>query len=335
MTRRSWWLEWELGTILLIASAIYFSRLTNLTIRGEEPPPETDFNSGFSSLHSLPDPSPQRSARSLDFFSAWNDRNPSLGLQCWTWQFLPDGLIYPSYLAGTKESRFASVWNHDSHFGWMWDLEAGGRMGLLRFGTEGGLPRPDGWQLDVEGAAFPRLDLDHDQDMISTDYRVGVPLTYGSGPFQLKLAVYHLSSHLGDEYMLRFPEYPRVNYSRNAIVLGGSYYVTYDLRLYAEGEWAWYTDGGTKPWELQFGVDYSPVWSWRSGWGAPFLALNGQIREEVDYDGAFVLQTGWQWRGQSNHLVRVGVQYFTGKSDQFQFFRRKEEKMGIAMWYDY
>jgi len=179
------------------------------------------------------------------------------------------------------------------------------------------------------------LDLDHERDLISVDFRVGVPLTFGCGPVQVKLAAYHLSSHLGDEFSLRFPDYPRINYSRDALVLGGSYYLTDDLRLYAEAEWAWYTDGGTKPWEFQFGLDYSPVWSWQSRCGAPFLALNGQLREEVDYGGTFVVQAGWQWRGESNHLFRVGVQYFTGKSDQFQFFRRNEEKIGIAMWYDY
>jgi len=267
---------------------------------------------------------------------SWNRREPgSPGEQFWTWQLLPDGLIYPSYLAGTKESRLASVWNHDSHLGWMWDLEAGGRVGLLRYGTEGGWPRPDGWQLDVEGAAFPRLDLEHDMDLIAADFRVGVPLTFGCGPVQVKLAAYHLSSHLGDEFWLRFPGYPRINYSRDAIVLGGSYYVTDALRLYAEVEWAWYTDGGTKPWEFQFGIDYSPVCCSQLCRGAPFVALNGQLREEVDYGGDFVVQAGWQWRGGSSHLARVGVQYFTGKSEQFQFFRRNEEKLGLALWYDY
>ncbi len=304
---------------------------------GDFPSPTSpmDVNPGLNDSHRVPDAPPKTLPGNADSFSAWNGRSSVLGAECWTWQLLPDGLIYPSYLAGTKESRFASVWNHDSHFGWMWDLEAGGRVGLVRYGTEGGSPRPDGWQLDLEGAAFPRLDLDHDEDLISVDFRAGVPLTFGRGPVQVKLAAYHLSSHLGDEFMLRFPEYPRINYSRDAIVLGGSYYVTDELRLYAEAEWAWYTDGGTKPWEFQFGLDYGPVWSWRSRCGAPFVALNGQLRDEVDYGGDFIVQAGWQWRGDSNHLFRVGVQYFTGKSDQFQFFRRNEEKVGIAMWYDY
>ena len=234
----------------------------------------------------------------------------------------------------SQEPRLASVWNHDSRWGWMWDLEAGSRMALVRYGAAG-LPRPDGWELDIEGAAFPRLDIDHEQDLISADFRVGIPLTYGWGPFQAKLAGYHLSSHLGDEYLLRFPDDGRVNYSRNALVLGGSYYVRDDLRLYAEAEWAFYTDGGSQPWEFQFGLDYAPAWGADSRRGAPFVALNGHLREEVDYGGSFVVQAGWQWRGPTNHLFRVGAQYFTGKSDQYQFCQRNEDKVGIGVWYDF
>ena len=53
----------------------------------------------------------------------------------WTWQTLPDGLIYHSYLAGPKEPRFASQWVHNPHEGWLWDIALGGRVGILRYGT--------------------------------------------------------------------------------------------------------------------------------------------------------------------------------------------------------
>lgn len=265
----------------------------------------------------------------------WKEPQPgSRQSNIWTWQLLPDEVIYSSYLAGPKESRFASVWNYDTDLGWMWDLEAGGRVGLIRYGTGDSL-RVEGWQLDLEGAAFPRLDLEHEEDLISADFRVGIPLTFGLGPWRLKLAAYHLSSHLGDEFQLRFPEYSRTNYSRNALVLGGSYYLTEDLRLYSEAEWAFYTDGGSEPWAFQFGIDYSPV-RWRNSLrGTPFVAINGHLREEVDFGGSFVAQAGWQWRGTSNHLLRVGVQYFNGKSDQYQFCHRSEEKIGMGLWYDF
>lgn len=251
------------------------------------------------------------------------------------WRLMPDGVIYSSYLAGVKEPRLAAVFNHDDRWGSMVDLEAGGRVGLLRYGAEEGAPRPSGWELDLEGAAFPRLDLDHNEDLVAADFRAGVPLTFGAGPFQAKLAVYHLSSHLGDEFQLRYPGCPRINYSRNAIVLGGSYYLTDDLRLYGEAEWAFYTDGGARPWAFQFGLEYSPLQSARAAGGSPFVAFNGHLREELDFGGNFVAQAGWQWRGGSNHLTRIGIQYYTGKSEQFQFLQRDEEKIGLAIWYDY
>ena len=59
---------------------------------------------------------------------------------------------------------------------------------------------PQGWQLDVEAAAMVRLTLDEIRDFETADYRVGVPLTYGIDNWQFKFAVYHLSSHLGDEF---------------------------------------------------------------------------------------------------------------------------------------
>jgi hypothetical protein len=252
----------------------------------------------------------------------------------WSWQVLPEGLIYRSYLAGVREPRLASVWNYDRDWGGMWDIALGGRAGVLRYGTAG--PHgPQGLQVDLEGAGFPRLDLDHEMDVLAADFRCGVPVTFGFGRYQVKLAFYHLSSHLGDELMLRDPAFPRINYSRNAIVWGNSYFFTDAVRLYAEAAWSPYADGGAEPWEFQFGVDYSPAGDSFHLRGAPFMAINAHLREEVDYGGNLVVQTGWQWRGASGALFRVGVQYFTGKSEQYEFFRRREDKVGLGVWYDF
>src|SRR5690606_15666270 len=53
----------------------------------------------------------------------------------WGWQVLPVGLLYRSYLAGVKESRLGATFNHETNDGWKWDLAAGGRTGLLRYGN--------------------------------------------------------------------------------------------------------------------------------------------------------------------------------------------------------
>ncbi len=169
---------------------------------------------------------------------------------------------------------------------------------------------------------------------MSADFRAGAPLTFGIGPYQTKLAYYHLSSHLGDEYQLKNPTISRYNYSRDVIVLGQSYYLNDDLRLYGEAGWAFYSDVAGE-WEFQFGIDYSPMID--NGFrGSPFAAVNGHLREEVDFSGNLVVQAGWQWRSaESGHLARFGVEYYNGLADQFEFFNQHENKVGLALWYDY
>ena len=252
----------------------------------------------------------------------------------WSWQLLPQGLIWHSYLAGVKESRMASVFNYQKGLGWLWSPEAGGRVGILRYGSPNSF-RPEGWQLDVEGAAFPELRLNHDWDMRATDFRVGVPLTYGVGNFQMKFAVYHLSSHIGDEFLLKNPDFVRLEYSRNALVFGLSYYATPDVRLYGEMDWAFYTNGVTQPWQFQFGTEYSPIYS--PGFrGSPFFAINGHLRQEVAFGGNVNVQTGWQWlNGNTGTRIRLGFQYFNGKNEMYQFYNDFVQQFGIGLWYDY
>jgi hypothetical protein len=246
---------------------------------------------------------------------------------------MPQGLIYRSYMAGAKESRFRSLWHEEDGGHDIWDISLGGSVGILRFGTRGDT-RPEGMQLGIEGAGLTRLDRDEEFDVAATDYRFGIPLTWGDSIYQVKLAYYHLSSHVGDEFIIKNPTFNRVNYSRDVLVWGHSLYPTEKCRVYGEIGYAFYNDV-SEPWELQFGVDYGP--NGRTGArGAPFAAFNGHLREEVDYGGNFVCQTGWAWRrSAASGLFRMGVEYYNGKEDQFSYFNQSVEKIGLGLWYDY
>lgn len=251
----------------------------------------------------------------------------------WRGQLLPAGLVYRSYLAGQKESRFRSVWVHEKNAGWIWDITLGGRVGLFRYGTTNA-QRPEGFQIDIEGAAFPRLDLEENNDLLSADFRFGIPVTYGTEWYQVKLAYYHLSSHLGDEFLLKNIGFPRLNYSRDVFVVGQSFNVTEALRLYGEFGWA-FEQEVSEPWEFQFGAEFSPPCSTGLR-GQPFAAVGGHLREEVDFGGNIVVQAGWAWRSRSDSgLFRVGAEYSYGKSEQFSFFDTTESRVGLGMWYDY
>lgn len=254
------------------------------------------------------------------------------GEQPWTVQFFPNGLVYRSYLAGVKEPRFGVQVFHEKDDGWLWDVTLGGRVGLLRYGTTR-IDRPEGFQIDMEGAAFPRLDPESQMDLNAADFRFGIPFTYGYERWQVKFAYYHLSSHLGDEYVFRNNLTTRFNYSRDALVLGFSYFALPAVRLYAEADWAFYQDVA-EPWAFQFGAEYSPQGP--TGYrGTPFVAVNGHLRQELDYSGNIVVQAGWQWRSTAGHMMRIGAHYYNGLNAQFALFNDFEEQIGAGLWYDY
>lgn len=251
----------------------------------------------------------------------------------WSWQLMPSSLIYKAYLAGLKESRLASQHTYIKDQGWSWDAVLGARVGLLRYGNQDPI-RPDGFQLDIEGSAQPRLDVPDDVNLQAADFRAGLPLTWGNGPFRTKVAYYHLSSHVGDEFLLANPGFNRLNYSRDCLVVGETYFITDELRIYGEVAWAFQSDV-CEPWEFQFGADYAPVRP--TGYsGAPFFAVNGHLRQEVDFGGTFVLESGWAWLSdQNSRLLRLGLQYYNGYSPQFSFYHRSEQALGVGLWYDF
>lgn len=253
----------------------------------------------------------------------------------WSWQILPDGLIYHSYWAGVREPRLSLVMFGERDGRDLWDGTLGARVGLLRYGTRGAF-FPQGWQLDVEAAALARLTLDEIRDLETADYRVGVPLTYGGDNWQFKFGMYHLSSHLGDEFAIANPGSldDRINYVRDAFVLGASYYPIPIMRLYSEAAYAVNVDGGAEPWEFQFGTELSRPGP-TSIHGTPFFAVNAHLREEHNFGGDIAAQAGWLWRSESDQIMRLGVHYYNGKSSQYQTFDNSEEQIGFGMWYDF
>ncbi len=253
----------------------------------------------------------------------------------WTFQVMPLGLMYRSYLAGPKEPRIASFWSNQDDLGSLMDAAVGGRLGLLRFGTEDAV-KPEGWQLDLEGGIQARLDLGTDSaPLLAVDFRVGFFSTWAQDQWQIKAGYYHISSHLGDEYLLLNPDARRINYLRDSLVLGAGYFWTERLRLYFETAYAVGAVGGAEPWEFQFGAEWAPACNTGLR-GGPFTAINVDLREEIDFSGNLVLQAGWAWRRfPRGALMRIGLEYFSGYSDQYEFFDQVEDRFGWGLWADF
>lgn len=253
-------------------------------------------------------------------------------------QLMPAGLVYHSYLAGPKESRFQAVWLKDRNGKLNWETQLGGRVGLIRYGELTAV-NPNGWQLDIEGAGQARVLPDVNSDLEASDFRVGVVSTWRSGLWSTKTGYYHLSAHVGDEFLAINPGFVRINYVRDAMIFGLSRDVLWngrpDFRVYGETAYAFNAEFAD-PWEFQTGVEYSPL-IFNGLRGSPFWAVNGYFREDRSWDAAGINVTaGWQWRSPAtNHRFRVGLQYYSGDSLQWSFPGQKENLFGAGMWFDY
>jgi len=109
----------------------------------------------------------------------------------------------------------------------------GDSVGLVRWN---GAQPGEGVQLDVVGSIFAQFDLGTpSNDLINADYIIGLPLTIRAKGFSIRTKVYHQSSHLGDEYLLRSEDIERENLSFESAELLVSQEVS-ALRVYAGGE---------------------------------------------------------------------------------------------------
>jgi hypothetical protein len=61
--------------------------------------------------------------------------------------------------------------------------------------------------LGFELGFFSRFFMETSQkDLINVDFRVGLPISIRHDDWQVRITLRHLSSHVGDEYLVRFPE---------------------------------------------------------------------------------------------------------------------------------
>ncbi|WP_417737676.1 DUF1207 domain-containing protein [Rosistilla oblonga] len=280
----------------------------------------------------LPDSIPLARADEFDPF-ATPVAEPLVVLPQRGWHFLPEGLIYHPYLAGPKESRTSVELLKNDDFGWIYDSSIGGQWGFLRVGSDDPYS-PTGVQFDLEASAQMRQTNLASLDLLTSDIRVGFPVSFGRNNHQTKLGVYFLRSHPTDRLIDRIPALRNEDFfQRQSLVLGHSRYFAERFRLYGEAGYA-FKSTISKKWELQFGAEYAPVMP-TSCFGAPFIAANAYLREEVDFGGTLTLQAGWAWRKKNGRLFRIGAQYANGMSNQFALHDRFEQQLGIGIWHDF
>jgi len=192
-----------------------------------------------------------------------------------------------------------------------------------------GDPEVAAFEVQAEGAAFGRFNFNENWDMDGVDFRFGFPIVSRAGPIALKLHPWHMTSHLGDEFIERTGR-ERVVYARNEICLGLSWDIDKEWRVYLEAGYALSRGDVNEPLRLMAGAE---TVGRHFGPDGPdvFAALNLTSFEEQDYGIQFNLEAGvWLRPEKSNRGVRLSLGYFRGPSALTQFFEDNEEYWSLG-----
>lgn len=246
----------------------------------------------------------------------------------------PEGDLFAAPLADQKQPRFhATYQNYATPFGSinMGSVGFGENFGLLR---KPGRKEGDGWQVGMSGAVMALFNLDGPStDLVNADYFFGIPFSWRSGDLSGRLRIYHLSSHVGDEFLLgdAVPDFERINLSYEAIELLGSWERD-GYRVYGGGSWIFNTDTDLDRGRLQGGAEYQgkPT-EWRN---ARFVAaVDLQAWEETDRDVDVSAKAGLAFRSPyvGERKLQLLLEYYNGHAPHGQFYVYRVEYFGLGL----
>ncbi len=176
-------------------------------------------------------------------------------------EIFPRGLLFPSLTASLKEPQFRqsilSARSNDALGTLIGYAEEGGEISLWRMYHRqmapggGWIPmtgehRDDGMEMTIQASGATQFDVAASKwTQLNTDFTFGYPITVRHGANAFRFRPFHISSHLGDRYLLLRPDartFGRKGFRREAVeglfahAFGDS---ARSSLLYGGGEYAW------------------------------------------------------------------------------------------------
>lgn len=200
-------------------------------------------------------------------------------------------------------------------------------------------------QLELEGGVWAVFDPLHEEaPLVDADYYVGFPLTYAFKNWAIRFRGYHISTHIGDEFLINHPHFDRRNPSIEAFDLYISYQPTQDFRLYGGIGWlacqddsfrvgALYAELGVELRLFELGYhDYC-----NRLYGVPFYGMHFRYQSHFKNHLNTTYVLGYEWGKFSGlrHKFRVFLEYHDGYSLDGQFCKHATNYLSIRASYGY
>ncbi|HEV8144212.1 MAG TPA: DUF1207 domain-containing protein [Methylomirabilota bacterium] len=249
--------------------------------------------------------------------------------------FLPGGHLFKPLLADPRWPHFGATYQYyinDRQLSSVASVSFGETITLYRDRIGSGW-----WETGIQAGVFALFDLEApSMDLINADYMGAVFAGYRYDKLSAIGRLFHQSSHLGDEFILRNRIKNRVNLSYEAVDLRVSYEFFGDvLRPYAGGGYLFDQEpSDLKPGFVQWGVEFrSP---WRTPAFRPVAAVDVQNREENNWHTDFRAVAGIEFEGWlASRSLQIMLEYFRGHSPNGQFYREKIDYIGLGVHFNF
>jgi len=180
--------------------------------------------------------------------------------------------------------------------------------------------------------------------LLNADYFIGFPITYAFDNWSFRLRGYHISSHIGDEFLLNHPGFDRRNPSAEYVDFSVSCVIVEDIRLYGVLGYVIHQDesfvGGRVFAEAGAEVRFNGlkfVDPLNNLYGMPFYGMHFRERSEYKHhvDSTYVLGYEWGKTCGIRRCLRTYLEYHDGYSLEGQFSHRATNYLSLRMSYGF
>lgn len=255
---------------------------------------------------------------------------------------LPAGHLFKPLLADPRWAHFSAAYrNYQS------DNFDGNDIGSVSFGETIPIYRNNfgrstvQWEAGLQAGVFSDFNLGaSSSDLVNTDFIASIYSSIRAGQFSAFGRIYHQSSHLGDEFLLRKIEtkFERINLSYEGVDLRLSYELPFGIRLYGGGGGLFHTEPSTlKPWSVQYGIEFRSPWRIDVASMRPIVAVDIKNFEENDWNTDVSARAGVEFDNLQvlSRKLQVLVEYYNGFSPSGQFYNNKVEYIGLGAHYHF
>lgn len=194
------------------------------------------------------------------------------------------------------------------------------------------------WEAGIQAGVFSDFNMDApSHDLVNTDFIASLYSSVRTGQFSAFGRLYHQSSHLGDEFLLR-TKLERVNLSYEGVDLKLSYELPYGLRIYGGGGGLFHREpAALKKWSTQYGIEFRSPWRLDFASMRPIIAADFKNYDENNWSTDISARAGVEFDNSKvlGRKLQIMVEYFNGFTPSGQFYKDKVEYVGLGAHYHF